>query len=315
MVESLYKSTDNVIELPGLENWLEDFGGDLLSGSKYRLVAKPIVEPLPQDQIWTLSNQGKSAQLEVCANRYIAQGRENKRVLTLQALSVNHIGLSDTHADRLWDEGNDDLAVNVENGDSEEVVIALSNCSYYEHLAWVLRDVDGMENPNGLLVSILPITVDDKIVLTRRSSVSAGAGMLGVVGGTYDYHSNQTTPTPEDVARDELFEELGVSPKEYKLHLITLMEDKLKRPVLFYRSRLDLTADEVLHRWSNSQTTHSEHSELFFIRNSSEEILDFAQKHSPDEFHEPADLIFQYAMIKQLNSETNENIMAGSTAI
>lgn len=306
-------------EIP--QNWKTDLGGDILSKEAYRFILKPIVNPLPIGQEWTTSNVSHARELGEISKKYKAEGRENKTMLTLQAFSVSHYGLSDEFGDFLSSIGQDRAASHVWDGDSEEVTLALGTCSYYEHLAWVRKDVLGLESPNGLLVSLLVSTSDNKLIFARRKSVATGVGEIGVIGGTFDYGPNRDTPTPLEIAEEEIHEELGVEKDESESRLITLMEDKLGRPVLFYNSVLRLASDEVSRKWRNSETAQREHSELIFIDNNLKALKKFAKEHKPGEFHPPADLIFQRSLQDLLwkrereNIENFESIASGTTPI
>lgn len=291
------------IEASGLNGWNGDFGGEIVGQENYHFLLRPIVESLPSKQKWTTLNLPKATELEKAAGEFEKEGYKNNTVLTLQAVSTKHRGFTESHSDRLWSEDNFDLAIKVDEGKSEELAISLGKCSYYEHLAWFKGTVEGLENPNGVLVSLQTVTTDNKLIFARRKSVSAGKDKIGIIGGTLDYPINEDVTEPEDVANGEATEELGISKDDVVVRLLTLMEDKYKRPVLFYRARLNLTSDEVKEKWLKNLVVNQEHSELYFVDNTLDGLLKFAREHSPSEFHAPADLIFQQALMQKINDE------------
>lgn len=305
MVEPLIAHIDTKEDkIPG--NWNADLGGMIIPDEAYRFTVQPVVTPMREGQDWTDLNMPYADDLKAAAARYKAEGRENKTVLTLQALSVAHHGLADHFGDFLSTINQDRMASHVWEGRSQQITLSLATCQYSELLAYARKDIPGLENPNGLLISLLVKTADNKFVFARRKLVSIGVGKIGVIGGTDDYDAGDDVPTPLHIAGEEVYEELGVAENESDSRLITLMEDKLKRPVLFYNTVLTLSSDQVLERWRNSKTAQAEHSELIFIKDEIESIIEFASTHSPDDFHEPADLIFQYILLQKIAEEKVE---------
>ena len=290
------------IDLKELNGWGQDLGGDLIDGGSYKFVPKPVVERLPPGQKWTALNSSKSEELEKVSLEFEDQKRENHDVLTLQAVSIRHESFTDAHADRLWNEGHVDLAMAVDDGNSFEVTLALSTCKYFEHLAWFTGKVEGLENPNAILVSLQTVTADNKLVFARRNRVSAGENKIGVVGGVGEVD-------PIGSAYDEIKQELGVDESDASIRLITLMQDRYKRPVLFYRAIVNLTSDEIERNWTEKATDKNEHSELIFINFDYDGLVEFAKEHDPGEFHPPADLIFQQALLQKIREEEEREYM------
>lgn len=299
-------------EIPS--DWKADLGGNIIPYKAYRFTVQPVVTPMRDGQDWTDLNMSHAEELTTVSAKYNEEGRKNKTVLTLLAFSVAHHGFADHVGDFLSSINQNEMASLVWEGRSQQITLLLGTCKYSEILAYARRDIPGLENPNGLLVSLLVKTADNKFVFARRKSVSTGTGKIGVIGGALDYDAGDEIPTPLQIAGEEIFEELGVTEDESDSRLITLMEDRLKRPVLFYNTVLKLASDQVLERWRNSETAQTEHSELIFIDDDIDCLKEFASTHSPDDFHEPADLIFQYALLQKMAEDKAEvdYVMAGA---
>lgn len=292
--------------------WYGDLGGELVDQENYNVILEPKVTGLPDGQKWTTLNLPKSEELEKALKKYeTREGFKNNTVLTLQAYSITHRGFSDGVSGVLWAKGHFRLSQYVDEGRSQEVCLNLETCSYAELVAYISGDVEGLANPNGLLVSMQTLTSDNKLIYTLRDNVSAGKGGIGIIGGTYDYEKKdggkEHVPHPLMIAYGEVVEELGVKEEDVSVRLLTLMEDKYKRPVLEYSAILLLNADQIKELWEKNRELNDEHSELYFVDNTLEGLVNFANEHTPSEFHAPADLIFQQALMQKINEEKEKH--------
>lgn len=125
--------------------------------------------------------------------------------------------------------------------DAGRVTMTVGPTSYREyHGTHAQTGIDDSQRANPLSVCCVVHTVDDRLIVGRRSDgIAESAGLWHVVGGHVeaDRHMDDARLRPFQAMRDELAEELGLAPDsifEMRCMGLTRPEDTLKPELMFY---------------------------------------------------------------------------------
>ena len=184
-------------------------------------------------------------------------------------------------------------------------VLVFGFCSYFEQVAMVEGDVEGIQPTYATLISACTTTSDNMLVFARR--LGQAHNKIGIIGGTLNEDEQRIDDkkykTPDEAMGSEAMVELGIKEDQFDLQLKAVLSDRVTnkagtfpRPVLFYDLSLNLTKRQIESSFGNNDDAHKEHSELIFIPNTVEGILEFMKDHDPSELHPPADAVLSIAL-------------------
>jgi 8-oxo-dGTP pyrophosphatase MutT (NUDIX family) len=281
-----------VFETKELEGWEGIFGDELLSRSMLKRAVINPPEQLQKGQKWSALNSKYWEELNEVAKKYDRDPNiVNNQLLAFQSwrFGTYQLELSRTLQD-LENRGIQKGDRRIDEGETSDVVISTSQISYYEAVAFANGEINGLENPMPLLVSLNVVTSDGYLVFFNRGdNSSAGKNKIGITGGTCDADKE-----PYEQALLEAHEELGIPVEildEDQLNLSNLILDKQGRPVLFYKIDTSRTKAQIEKTWNRD-----EHKGIIFVKNDDKSLLEFAKKHPSVDFAPPADALLIIAI-------------------
>lgn len=303
------KRTLNVFfeqRLPGRipKNWEGHQSGSLQEA----IFGKPdgFIQEVYEDRVAgiTPGNAHLKDEIQSHHQKYIDRGLRNGTLFTLQlkgagkminevrAIDVERLSLAN-----VW------LHPHAPNANMQVLVFGL--CSYFEQVAMVEGDVEGMQPTYAALISACTTTTDNMLVFARR--VGQADNKIGIIGGTLNEDEQKIGEkqykTPDQAMGSEAIEELGIQRDQFYLQLKAVISDRITnkagtfhRPVLFYDLNLKLSKRQLKDAFNADTNTRKEHSELIFVPNNIKGILEFMKNHDPSELHPPADAVLSIAL-------------------
>ena len=252
----------------------------------------------------TPQNQHLKSQIKSLRSKYASRGITNDTVFTFQSMGIgkvlNAVGVRELERASIANYWPYDF-----HPTDTIAVLSFGLCSYDEQLAMVEGEIPGMKPTYGTLVSSCVQTNDCNLVFARR--LGNAAGKIGVVGGTLNQNEQSlgdgTYKTPNDAMESEVIEELGITKETFSVQLKAVLSDRtenqqgtFERPVLFFDTHLDLNSRQLKNTFDKDAHAQREHSDLIFINNTQEGILEFMSQVSPEDLHPPAHAVLAVAL-------------------